>query len=545
VTPRHAAVVDRRGAGRALGWNFGRRALGRNPRYDDRGRLGLVVAAGVVLVAASLRLWRIRQSYELFIDEITYTEIARSVALGQGVVLYGEPFFLHPPAMFGSLALAMTVIGPGEDISALALALRPLPAVLGALTPGLVALMLHRTTGSPIVAATGGLLLAIEPFLIRFDSRVLLEAQAMATSAAGFLVLLVVAGRERDGRPVHAFAVAAGLLLLASLLTKETYAFVGILPVCGLLLTGLGMHRRTSATVVVTVAAGYAAYVLALVLAGQGNEWFAQKTRGIRRLLGLTQITGFNEEGSVGFVDRIVANLGYYAATYSVIGAGFLALGWLLLQLRRGAVPEASRPQVMLLVAWALGATAHVAYAVTLGTLEEQMFYLLVAVTVPVTFVSAHLVLGPRPEGPPSRPLHSRRTSPGARQPALVIALVAALATNSAVWVYVHTVPDTAYVRFLDWARAELPPDSVVAVTDETTQFVLQRVRVGRWETGAELREHHADFVVIVGELVRQGYSDVDEDFLRLARQAPVVFEAQGRTTGAVTVHDVRQIINH
>jgi len=49
--------------------------------------------------------------------------------------------------------------------------------------------------------------------------------------------------------------------------------------------------------------------------------------------------------------------------------------------------------------------------------------------------------------------------------------------------------------------------------------------------------------VLLVGELVRQGYSDVDEEFLQIASRGPVVFEAKGRSLGVVTVHDVRAVI--
>ncbi|QJY49042.1 phospholipid carrier-dependent glycosyltransferase [Pseudonocardia broussonetiae] len=510
----------------------------------SRGRssaaVGAAVALAVVVLAGALRLWRVRESYELFIDEVTYAEISRTVALGQGVLLYGEPFFLHPPALFGTLALAMTWIGIDADIAAQVVALRPVPAAIGALTPGLVALLVHRVTRSTAAAAAVGVLLALEPFLIRFDSRVLLEAQAMAAAAAGFLVLHIVVERERRGRSAVVAAVAAGLLLLVSLLTKETYAFVGVLPVAGLLVAGTPVRRGTSGLVLGTALAGYAAYVLALVFAGQAGEWFAQKTRGVSRLLGLTQITGFNQEGGVGLVERVLANLASFAVTYAVIGLGLLALAWLVLRLRRDDVPHDVRPGVVLLVAWSAGATAHLAYAVTLGTLEEQMFYLLVVTAVPLVATAGVLLV--RPGEPAARHRSGRRSPALGRRlgAALVAALVIAVGVDAVVWWRVHTVPDDAYGRFLAWATVELPQGSTLAVTDETTQFVLREVRVGRWETGAELRDNDVEYVLLVSELVRQGYSDVDEEFLRIAEQGPVVFRSEGRSLGVITVRDIR-----
>jgi hypothetical protein len=130
----------------------------------------------------------------------------------------------------------------------------------------------------------------------------------MAAATAGFVLLLALQHRDRHGGRVLGQAILSGLLMAVALLTKETYATVTVLPVLVLLATGRGLRRRTAATVLATVLAIYAAYVLALLLAGQGDLWLEQKTSGVRRLLGLSQITGFNREGSVGFLERILAN---------------------------------------------------------------------------------------------------------------------------------------------------------------------------------------------------------------------------------------------
>jgi hypothetical protein len=275
------------------------------------------------------------------------------------------------------------------------------------------------------------------------------------------------------------------------------------------------------------------------VLAGQGGEWFEQKTRGVRRLLGLTQITGFNQEGSVGLVDRILANLINFAVTYGLIALGLLSTAWLLLQLRRDEVPAALRDSTILLVIWSLGATAHLAYAVTLGTLEEQMFYLLVVTAVPVVSVAAHLLLQPTVHSAAHRAPLPRRSWPLRPHVALPIAFAVAVAVNLTVWSRIHTVPDDGYARFLAWAATGLPRGSTLAVTDETTQFVLAKVRVGRWETGDELRVNRVDYVLVIGELVQQGYSDVDEEFLQVTHESPVMFHVESRSLGSLTVYDV------
>ena len=62
-------------------------------------------------MAVLARLIAIDTAYDLFIDEITYTNIAINVAHGHGVTLYGQPFDLHPPAGFGLFGLAILVFG--------------------------------------------------------------------------------------------------------------------------------------------------------------------------------------------------------------------------------------------------------------------------------------------------------------------------------------------------------------------------------------------------------------------------------------------------
>ncbi len=117
--------------------------------------------------------------------------------------------------------------------------------------------------------------------------------------------------------------------------------------------------------------------------------------------------------------------------------------------------------------------------------------------------------------------------------------LLMALTANATVWWRIHTNRDDAYARFLDWAEGSLPPTSRVVATDETTQFVLDDARVIRLETGAETRAFRAQYVVVVTQLLEQGYSNVDADLLDIVQQGSLVFEARGPTVGALQVYDV------
>lgn len=290
-----------------------------------------LVVLGVVVVAAVLRLVHVQSAYELFIDEVSYADLSANVAGGRGVVLNGGPFDLHPPLFF--LAAGALLLALGTDLAdplAAVIALRPAEAVVGALICGLVALLVARVAPggrrSRLVGAGCGLLVALDPFVIRFDSRVLLEAPAMLLTLSGLLLVTRVLDDPARRRRV----LAAGAVLGLALLVKETFAFVAVLP---LLLTAVVLPRVRRALLgcVATAAAIYAGYVVVLLAVGRSGHWSEQKLSGVRRLLGLDQVTGFNKPGSTSFTARAAELLGSYAVTYVVIAlasplAGLAAL---------------------------------------------------------------------------------------------------------------------------------------------------------------------------------------------------------------------------
>jgi hypothetical protein len=159
---------------------------------------------------------------------------------------------------------------------------------------------------------------------------------------------------------------------------------------------------------------------------------------------------------------------------------------------------------------------------------------------VPVVVVAAYMLLGratPALQGPAPRRL------PRVLPAALLLVLVVTVAGDAVVWWRIHTEPDTGYVQFLAWADTALPPGGTLATTEETAQFVLDHVHVGRWQTGQELRANRADHVLVVSELVRQGYSAVDPEYRDIIGTGKVVFRADSRSLGTFTVYDVSAVI--
>ena len=63
--------------------------------------------------ALVLRVIGLHTATDLHIDEVTYCEIADSVAIGNGIELRGRPFDLHPPGFFLLLGGLIDISGAG------------------------------------------------------------------------------------------------------------------------------------------------------------------------------------------------------------------------------------------------------------------------------------------------------------------------------------------------------------------------------------------------------------------------------------------------
>ncbi|MCC3778439.1 glycosyltransferase [Streptomyces sp. UNOB3_S3] len=513
-----------------LGWQAHPPARARRHEPGRRRATTRAVVLGalpaLLALALALRLTSIGRSYDVHVDELYYTAISRHLADGQGPVFDGQFFALHPPALFALLAAFMRVTGRASgDLLHQVLDLRPVVAVTGALTVVAVTALLRRTVRSPLALAAG-LFLALDPFLNRFDSRVMLESQATAAAALGMLVLARTPATPR-GRT--ATGVGAGLLFALAITTKEPYALGTFVPVTVLGLAAHGEVRRMRLTAAAVTVAGYAVYVVTVVATGNWAPWWAQKTDGIARALGIKQISGFNSaDGTVSFTDRLLVQLGQFAVPYALIALGTAATAWLLWCRARRPGIFTVRPGRTLITAWAACTLLHLMYAVAVGTLEEQMFYPLVVTSTAALALTLDVLL--------------RSRTMATRTVAVLAAL--ALAANAVVWVRVHTRHDDALRRTLAWSRTHLPEGSVVAATDEGSSFVLPGARLADWRTTADLRRDRVDYLVLSTELVKQGYARIGTRLPGvLEREARLVHSEPGRTVGALRVYDVRALV--
>ena len=225
---------------------------------------GWLWAPLVLLATVAVRAFGNARGYDVFVDEVTYLRVSESVAQDLGVRLYGEPFF---PAPAGHVLPRRWLADrlrslPGRHRRGDGRSRSGLPAGRcdrGA--RGAPRARARRPVGSPRDVR----LVLLDPFLVRINSRNLLETPTLLFVLAG---LLVLAGPlARDERLTLRRAAAGGALLGLGVLTKDTAALAVSLPLLYLL-------ARRAAPAVAALAAGatlvltYLPYPLVSALVG-------------------------------------------------------------------------------------------------------------------------------------------------------------------------------------------------------------------------------------------------------------------------------------
>ena len=171
------------------------------------------LAGLVVLIALVVRATGLTSANDLFIDELTYADLAAMLAAGRLPALFGEPFFLHPPGGMLLDAATIRLLGLRGTPMDLVFEVRWVHAALGVLMV-LLGYLVVRSVTTRVVAVLAGLVLALDPFLLRNDTRVMLETPMTAFLVGGLLGLLVAVAQPRrpGARPARGVRrPAAGL----------------------------------------------------------------------------------------------------------------------------------------------------------------------------------------------------------------------------------------------------------------------------------------------------------------------------------------------
>jgi hypothetical protein len=508
------------------------------PRHALKSRPSRWADAAAVVVVATVatlaRIVHVRVAYDVFIDEITYTRLAHSIAAGHGVVLGRTPFDLHPGAALAAYGLVEKVFKLPSQLLPLLLDLRYTAAAFGALACVGLFFLVRLAAPMPI-AVVAALLAALDPFVVHYDSLVMLEPPSQAAAVA--TVALVAAWGQADRpRRRRVLLGLAGLAAAVTVCSKETFGFALGIALLVLLALGWTHSRRGIMVVVAAEAAGYAVDMLATGLSTGFRPWFHDQFRGLARLIGSVQTTGFNAPSThVSLLARVGADASQYAGSYLLLLAGAVAAihtvwrAWRA-RARLNRLTRAERVRVLIAV-WTISGFAYLAYATLFGTIEEQMYY--ICLLPAIASVAAAV-----PSSVKKSPRGKRRWFPRA----VAVAAVALLAFDVANWVQIHTGRSTAYSQLVAWDRTQLPPDSVIATTDGISQFLLKNAVIGQWHTLAALRKHHVDYVVVSPQLAAQGYGSAPPSLLAaLQRYGVLVFSARdpGGTGSGVQVYDV------
>jgi 4-amino-4-deoxy-L-arabinose transferase-like glycosyltransferase len=482
----------------------------------------LVVVAGVTTTV--IRLAATSRSFDLFGDEVIYTDLGHSAAAGGFPGISGHPFFLHPPGFFYLEAGWEKLLGYQGDLITHVYQMRALNAVLAGATAVALVLLVARA-GSVWAAAVAGALFAVEPYCIRQNDRVLLETAMMLWVLTGYLALAYLIGRPRD-RWVPAAAVGTGALFGLAVLTKDVAALLTVLPLLAAAALGWGLRRRVTLLVAGVTAATYGVYLAVVAATGHFGPLWQAKTEGIQRLLGLIQTTGFNKFGSTSLIGRLTSEVSYFGVTYALLA---LAITALVLLLRRGG------PLQRMLGLLQIAAFLTLGYALFVGTLEEQALYLLLVPSLLTVPVAATLWRG-----------HLGRHRQLPRTALLSAVAILMIGINFATCVQWLTQPDNGYARLRQYLAAHVPAGSAIVAADGTSErgisewALSDRYRIGRWATPAARARARARYVVVPWATIKLGYGHLSmAQAEALVRQGRPVFIFHERTYGDLVLYQL------
>lgn len=491
-----------------------------DPQVRSQVWLGLLA---VVVVAAVLRLFNRLTSYDVYVDELIYRDVGRS--LGQGNLppldTDGQPFLVHPPGLFMLQAGWEAVFRPAGDPFQQVASLRLLQTALAVLSVVLLFVLVRRASGSPAAGLVAAGLFAADPYVIRQNARILQETAVMAFVLAGYVVL--VAGTRGSQRRPLLPAASAGLLFGLAVLTKDMAVAVTVVPLLVLLATGWGPPRRHVAVSLAATAVPYGLYLGWLGVRGMADEYWDAKLSLVQRIVGLDVYTGYNANG-LSVADTFAAQALNYGVSFALMGAGVCGAVFLL------AWPR--HPSDRVLAVFSLSGAAMVVYGTLFSTIEEHFFYF---VAVPAIATASLGVM---------RVLQSRWFTSDLRRQRVVGSAIAGvlalvLAMDALAWSRTRFEPDDAHQEAVEWLRSHVPPGEGVAYVAVQTEMALEGtgIRAFPLDDPDRMAASNVTYLVVLEKLVNQGYADATPADVRwYAERGTTVFRDRGRSYDTVTV---------
>jgi 4-amino-4-deoxy-L-arabinose transferase-like glycosyltransferase len=481
----------------------------------NRPGLGAPLALLVFALVFILRFVHLQQSWDIFIDEITYSRIAESVAQHHTVAFFGVTFFLHLPFVFLEQALFIDAFHIHGSIFAVVFALRTVNVLFAAGTAVFMLRIGTRLGGTAAGLAAAGLF-AIDPFVIRFDSRVFLEPSTIFWLLGGYAALFNAL--ERKGRSRLAYSVIAGLAMGIGALSNEMAIPLIVVPLGVCLVFGFPYSRRAMLPAAASFGLLLAAFLLAVAAVGQFHNLISQQVNGILRLVGARQDSGFNKPGAPSFISRVLVHLGGFGAVYAVLGLAIVPAFYFLIRGTRA---------LRLVSLLQLTAYAVISYQILFGTLEEQMFYYVDVPAILIFTLGFVRLMQTRPR--------SGRVWALSSVSVLVVATL--MIVDVITWIEIHTTPDMALVSAITWLDSNVGSGTRVAPLADGAQLLVNNYQVFTTETPKQIRKDQPAYVITSSLQASQGYGFATPTLLRWLRaNAYQVFARTGRTYGTVVV---------
>ena len=529
-----------------------------------------IAAIFVGAITFSLRALNLGQSFEIFIDEYTYLEISQSVAKSFQVMLYGHPFYLHPPAYFFIEAAFLRLFPPGGDTIHTIYATRFINVIISSISAALLFLIAQRARGW-LPGILVAVLFGLNPFVIKMNSLNMLETSALGFIIAGYWILVSGMRNSNDSlwslswvsrmipkrfsrgsskkrrlrrrkhnndrqtvpaalalEPLEALPMWrlawAGLFFGLALLVKESTSFLTLVPLLVCFVLQWVIRRRDAVIIGMVASLIYSIYPLVVFLSGDWAVYSQQKFRGILRFLGILHITGFNKAGGPSLSASIIHRLEMYGTTYLLIALGAIAA--VLLIANRGRITR-------LIGILVVSSFAMMVYLIFLGTLEEQYFFYLVVPCILACGIGVSLIKD------------SFVYQRFGRQLLILFVCGALLFTgwDTYQWIDTHTRRDNGYEQMLAYLRKNVPGGAKVASTSETGQYVLEGYLTGpwgMWYTVEALKKYKPDYLLVTPQTVRWNYgSSADKLFSWIEAHGTLTYQVSGRQGNRIELYDL------
>lgn len=459
----------------------------RRARAARMGELGVALPLLLVMVTFALRAVDVASAYDVNGDEVNYATLTLSLRDGYFPPRFaGAPFLLHPPGFFALGALWGDALGITGNYFHQLNALRMLNVVAATVAALLVYALGTRLAGRT-VGAGAALVYAFDPYILRQNERVLLETSTLMFILAGYLMVLsYMEGRARRPRLC---AVTGGLLLGLAIVDKDIAAILVLVPLAFMLRRNEASDRRLVGTTLAVSVVPYLVYVILLGSGGYFSSFIAQETLGLRRQLGLVQVTGFNAQGSPSLLSTAIHQMSQFGVTYLLSGLGVIASIYLLVRHRR--------PGLRLWAVVTLCGTGSLGYSVLFGTIEEQMLYFMYVPAIVALLAGMVIFARERAQADPVRNHRIRR--------AVAWAVIAFCAYDATVWFSVRSTPDNGNARVVAWFATHEPSPGIIGTnTDVTTNLLVNAgfnaIDLGDPATGA--RDHIRFLTILSASLV-------------------------------------------